>query len=1605
MKKQCYVFIKCLMVLCITVIATYTSQAPAQMGDATTRVDVFADRDIILEGTAATIAIESSLTVSVAITPSISGLSMGSKTTVKFSVTSIDLTPTASSALFTLSVPDNDEPQAHETLIVEFTAEPDIPDLPSLTFTIPPNDLIASVSPPARLSINNTMNTAMIAIQPRLQSNKSFIFSSTNNRLIVTTGIITPSRSPFPIEVALNPNTLLGEAERLNLTINHIDTWQTFTEPTAQNQINAGEQHSCAIRTNNTVACWGRNDFGQRELSSSPDPNVHANTKFLAVSAGLQHACGIKADGTVVCWGRRANNRTNLTSNPQLDVNTKFLAVSAGDLHSCGIKANGRVACWGDNGSEQSSPTSSPDVDANTRFMAVIAGREHSCGIKADERVACWGDDSLSQRSPTSNPDVDANTRFLTVSAGDNHNCGIKADGQVACWGNGGDGQTNPTSNPYVNTTTTFVAVSAGNTHTCGITADRWVACWGSDASNQSSPTSSLDVDTTTTAFVAVSAGGSHTCGIKANRRVACWGRRDEGQSSPTSVGFQQANTTADVVHLAERSTVITNAVEIVEARGIVEALHPRLSLTEGRTLVLTLFRAIQGPSKPIAIVPIVTEANKLNINPRRIVLTENNRERQIAITAVNNNVFANIDPATIVLRAEPRNQVQITPFEAITVNIANNDVYQLRFTQERVMLSEGENTKVSLSINPPPPPSNTVAVTFIHPEEQLNINPPQVLFSPTNIQRDIVITVVDDLLPEDTTRFTVSIAPPAGIAATVANTLSVEVSADTDLPLINAYTASTIVPEGTTATVVINAALRQAVQLQLHTTPTAMSTATDVELSIETVSLSAGIASASFDIVVTDNDEPQASNNSFNLILTAPSLDTQTLTFTVPPNDLTASVTQVATFKVADTNPSMTMAITPPLQDNKSFVVASTDSRFIITAGIITQAHSLLPIDLALSEDTHLSQQEQLNVIVYHIDARAPFNTPTAQAQISAADRHSCAIKANNTVACWGLDNHNQSSPTSNDNINDNTRFVAISAGGEHSCGLSIDGTALCWGQNNHNQSISTTAMGVDDNTRFIAISAGNEHSCGIKADSTAVCWGTNDDRSHPSSHPDVDDDTRFVAISAGGEHSCGLSIDGTALCWGQNNYNQSISTTAMGVDDNTRFIAISAGNEHSCGIKADRTAVCWGTNYDSRSHPSSHPDIDANTQFIAISAGNEHSCGITTDSTVACWGSAEDNRTNPASANIQQANTTADMVYLAERSEIIPAAVEFQAVIEVTVPRDGLMLDRGESTTLTLFTLASTTTDPITIAAQIQDPNDQAAVDVDPQQATLTNTNPHGSMTVLASDTIAASTYIVPVDIVLKAITGNVRFTPTATITVAVASPDLYKVSLATAAITIAEGDTRTITLNIESTPSQAITVNLLNSNTDQITIDSSATFAPGTSATTATISIVDDNDRERETRYTIRLTTAQGDTRTYIGTPQLTVIIPADNDRAVTIAVRPTTLQLAPEDSASIHIAVPPRFAITGPVAITANTNSDIITVTPMQLTLQPTNTAAAITVTAVPNTGPSAQARATTITLTAASTTEVPQLSADNIMVTVKERGITLKVKVYLEGALP
>ena len=291
----------------------------------------------------------------------------------------------------------------------------------------------------------------------------------------------------------------------------------TNTSPTSFKAVSAGGTHNCGIRTNDTITCWGSNNFGKADAPAGG---------FKAVSASGTHNCGIRTNDTIACWG---DNRDGEADPPA----GGFKAVSAGGTHNCGIRTNDTIACWGDNRDGEADPPAGG-------FKAVSAGGDdhnHSCGIRTNDTITCWGHNRYGQ---TDAPEGG----FKAVSAGGGHSCGIRTDNTITCWGAIGAAGGPAVGGLYNRGQADapeggFKAVSAGWSHSCGIRTDNTIICWGSNVDEYGIYHGQADAPAG--GFKAVSAGWGHSCGIRTDNTIVCWGRNYQGQADAPTVSFQES--------------------------------------------------------------------------------------------------------------------------------------------------------------------------------------------------------------------------------------------------------------------------------------------------------------------------------------------------------------------------------------------------------------------------------------------------------------------------------------------------------------------------------------------------------------------------------------------------------------------------------------------------------------------------------------------------------------------------------------------------------------------------------------------------------------------------------------------------------------------------------------------------------------------------------------------------------------------------------------------------------------------------------------------------------------------------------------------------------
>ncbi len=259
-----------------------------------------------------------------------------------------------------------------------------------------------------------------------------------------------------------------------------------------------GWEHICALLDDQSVKCWGMNNYGQLGLGDKmnrgdgfgqmgdtlPKVDLGKNAKAIAITAGHFHSCALLNDFSVKCWGYNFNGQLGVGDNinrgdkpgqmgdalPRVDLgkNAKVLQLSTGTAHNCVLLEGHKIKCWGYNeygelgmGHTQfwgDSPDElgdyMPSVDLGTPLIPTVitSGYQHNCVTFENGRVKCWGynlfgtlglgdainrgdlPDQMGENLPF--VDFGKESPLVKLAVGETHNCVLLENKTVKCWGN-----------------------------------------------------------------------------------------------------------------------------------------------------------------------------------------------------------------------------------------------------------------------------------------------------------------------------------------------------------------------------------------------------------------------------------------------------------------------------------------------------------------------------------------------------------------------------------------------------------------------------------------------------------------------------------------------------------------------------------------------------------------------------------------------------------------------------------------------------------------------------------------------------------------------------------------------------------------------------------------------------------------------------------------------------------------------------------------------------------------------------------------------------------------------------------------------------------------
>ena len=344
----------------------------------------------------------------------------------------------------------------------------------------------------------------------------------------------------------------------------------------------AGGAFACALKSDQTVWCWGKNDQGQLGNGTTTDsatPKLVQNLPpVTTLEAGSEHTCAVTSTKDLYCWGYNFSSQlgykpgndqgSKYSSRPRRVTLSGVLQVSAGGTHTCAVTSGGAF-CWGagswgqlGNGSTASKDTPTKVV-INTAVTSITAGSGVTCALSSAKDVWCWGfnangsvgigkADTADHFTPKPIPNFKnvslVRATSLTV-------CAVKTDATAWCWGRNNWGQVGTGglgSAPKPTRVATKVKevrpggsggpVGAFTGHTCFVYTNRSIGCAGDNSEGQLGRTTKLffspDIAQVggLTAVTNASAGGAFTCAVKAGA-AWCWGSDKYGQLGDGTAG------------------------------------------------------------------------------------------------------------------------------------------------------------------------------------------------------------------------------------------------------------------------------------------------------------------------------------------------------------------------------------------------------------------------------------------------------------------------------------------------------------------------------------------------------------------------------------------------------------------------------------------------------------------------------------------------------------------------------------------------------------------------------------------------------------------------------------------------------------------------------------------------------------------------------------------------------------------------------------------------------------------------------------------------------------------------------------------------------------
>ncbi|HEY3357297.1 MAG TPA: hypothetical protein VGQ83_28865 [Polyangia bacterium] len=259
--------------------------------------------------------------------------------------------------------------------------------------------------------------------------------------------------------------------------------------------VSAGLEDLCARSAANMLWCW--------RGGPAATPARIGGTDWQSIAVGLGGACAVKTDGSLGCWGRDAALRVRFDDAPvPVAPAGTWASVTApeatAETLAFALKTGGTLwavaSPYAPPGAPLPASLTATQVGTDADWASVAAGgRGHRCALKTDHSLWCWGSNEDGQLGlgDTSERDAPAPVGSATDwaqvvvdngASGARTTCARKLDGSLWCWGAvGPDTVLTPAKLP---TTLLWKSIALGS-KLCAIRDDDRLWCWPLGAAPQ----------------------------------------------------------------------------------------------------------------------------------------------------------------------------------------------------------------------------------------------------------------------------------------------------------------------------------------------------------------------------------------------------------------------------------------------------------------------------------------------------------------------------------------------------------------------------------------------------------------------------------------------------------------------------------------------------------------------------------------------------------------------------------------------------------------------------------------------------------------------------------------------------------------------------------------------------------------------------------------------------------------------------------------------------------------------------------------------------------------------------------------------------------------